>query len=83
MKVVGTLVLTVCVPVLGWVVFEDYWYRQFIPKEIGLSYRLSIGSDSGIREGCGVAVFKLSDDTYQQISNEGIRFFENIQQARG
>ncbi|MGI0117843.1 hypothetical protein [Zooshikella sp. RANM57] len=83
MKVVGTLVLTVCVPVLGWVVFEDYWYRQFIPKEIGLAYRLSIGSDSGFREGCGVAVFKLSDETYQQISHEGISFFKNIQQARG
>jgi len=80
LKVVGLIVVAL---IGAWYLFEDYWYRQAIPENIGLSYRISITSDSGLREGCGTAVYKLAGKTAESIKEQGLKFFEESGQARG
>lgn len=65
-------------------VYEDYWHRKAIPENIGLSYRISIGTDSDFMfSGCGVAVYRLDSATYEQILEHGLAFFVSSTRARG
>lgn len=68
---------------LGWYFYVDYWYRQAIPDNIGLARRVSIVTNSGIFSGCGIAVYKLDDKTYERIAIEGIDYFDDSKYARG
>lgn len=79
-KVIGVIVIAL---IGAWYLFEDFWYRKAIPEDIGLSYRISITSDSGFREGCGTAVYKLGGKTAEAIKKQGVKFFEESDQARG
>ncbi|WP_417547294.1 hypothetical protein [Marinobacter segnicrescens] len=80
LKVIGLILFAL---IGAWYLFEDYWYRKAIPENIGLSYRISITSDSGFREACGTAVYKLGGKTAEAIKELGVKFFEESGQARG
>jgi hypothetical protein len=83
MKTVKIIVLVVVAIFVAWYFFEDYWFRQIIPENIDLSYRITITSSSGIREGCGTAIYRLSDQTAKSIQEMGLEYFSNSKQSRG
>ena len=80
LKVIGVIVVAL---IGARYLFEDYWYRKAIPENIGLNYRISITSASGLREGCGTAVYRLDGKTAEAIKEQGVTFFEESVQARG
>ncbi|MDP1683231.1 MAG: hypothetical protein Q8L39_15840 [Burkholderiales bacterium] len=63
--------------------FQYYWYSLVLPSQIQITYPVSIGDESGFREGCGVAVFKVSDKTIEAIQKNGLKFFDGATQGRG
>lgn len=58
-------------------------YKAVLPSKIEVSYPVSIGEEGIFREGCSIAIFRLSDSTLQGIKTKGLDFFENALQARG
>lgn len=80
LKIIAVVVVSILV---AWYLFEDYWYRQVIPENIGLSYRITITSNSGFREGCGTAIYRLSNETAKAIQQKGLEYFTNSKQSRG
>lgn len=52
--------------------YERDWYRQKIPPEILTGDAVLIDGESGFREGCGVAIFKLADETKSKIAAHGM-----------
>jgi hypothetical protein len=53
-------------------VYEDNWYRGFLPNEIEISDTVLISVETGIMDGCGVAIFKLTDNAIQLFSEKGL-----------
>ncbi|QDQ25923.1 hypothetical protein FNU76_05900 [Chitinimonas arctica] len=66
----------------AWCVLEYHWFKGRLPARIGVTYPLSISGHSGMREGCGAAIFRMSDATAASVSREGIRFLAGATQAR-
>jgi hypothetical protein len=78
-----TIVVILLLPFFGYEAFQYYWYSLVLPSQIQITYPVSIGDESGFREGCGVAVFKVSDKTIEAIQKEGLKFFDAATQGRG
>lgn len=78
-----TIVVILLSPFLAYEIFQYYWYAAVLPSQIKVTYPVSIGDESGFREGCGVAVFKVSDETIEAIQNGGLKFFDGATQGRG
>jgi hypothetical protein len=77
--------------VLAWRYFESEFYKRALPSQIAVSGFATIGSDLNRlvalvpmrHEGCGGALFRLSDATRASIAREGIAFFRAARQGRG
>ena len=78
-----TIVVILLAPYLAYEVFQYYWYAAVLPSQFKITYPVSIGDEWGFREGCGVAVFKISDETIEDIQKNGLNFFDGATQARG
>jgi hypothetical protein len=79
-KIIASIIITVYVACS---VFNYYWYSGFIPAKIEITYAIHIGGVSGIiREGCGAAIFRLSDATTDAISCKGLDFFNDALYSR-
>ncbi|MBD2242229.1 hypothetical protein [Nostoc sp. FACHB-888] len=79
-KIITSIIITVYVVCS---VFNYYWYSGFIPAKIEITYAIHIGGVSGIiREGCGAAIFRLSDATADAISRKGLDFFNDALYSR-
>lgn len=70
-------------PYLSYKMAQYFWFRSILPEQIAVTGPVSIGEEGGIREGCGVAVFRLSTSTRKAIEAEGLEFFEGVDQSRG
>lgn len=70
-------------PFFAYKAFQFYWYAQVLPPEIEIAYPVAAGEESGFREGCSVAVYKLSSSSLRAIQKQGLRFFDRATQARG
>jgi hypothetical protein len=70
-------------PYIAYKSFEFFSFVSAIPSAIEVSYPISIEDNFGFREGCGVAVFKMSNKTISSIEKNGINFFSEAKQARG
>lgn len=62
--------------------FQWNWYLGIVPRPIGTTYPVYIGSQSGLREGCGAAIFRLDRSTTQRIEEEGLSFLNSAKQSR-
>ncbi len=80
LKVLGFIPVTI---ICAWYLFEDFWYRRYIPENIGLNYHISIKSSAGFREGCGTAVYRMNRETAEAIKEQGIKFFAGAGQDKG
>jgi len=59
-----------------------FHYRGLLPEKIGVSRHVLIDDVFMVREGCGVAIFELSENTLNQIKEQGLSFFEGATRAR-
>lgn len=78
-----TIVAILLSPFFAHEAFQYYWYSLALPAQIQITYPVSIGEESGFREGCGVAVFKVSCKTIESIQKDGLKFFDGATQSRG
>lgn len=67
-----TLIGALC---LGYKWSELNWYRSLIPVEVEIGDALLIEGESGLREGCGAAVFALTPGMLQRIKAYGLGAF--------
>lgn len=77
------LLVSAISPFLAYKAFQYYWYAQVLPAEIEIVYPVAAGEESGFREGCSVAVYKLSARSLDTIKKKGLAFFDGATQARG
>lgn len=68
---VGLLAL-VAMAYVGFRIWEVSWYRGIIPAAIEIDGTVLIDGQSGFREGCGVAIFKLTDPALARIRSSGL-----------
>ncbi len=79
-KIIFVILLS---PFFAYEAFQYYWYSLVLPPQIQITYPVSIGDETYFLEGCGVAVFKVSDKTIESIQKEGLKFFDGATQGRG
>lgn len=77
------LLVSALSPLLAYKASQYYWYAQVVPAEIELAYPVAAGEEWGYREGCSVAVYKLSASSLEAIQKKGLGFFDGVTQARG
>lgn len=70
-------------PFIAYEAVQYHWFSKAIPAQIGITYPISINDEGGFREGCGTAVFKVSDETLKAIEKNGLNVFSGATQARG
>jgi hypothetical protein len=71
-----TCLLLSCAAYLSFQHWESNWYRGLIPSEVDVSDALLIDGESGFREGCGVAIFKLTPQMRERLKVQGLAAFE-------
>jgi hypothetical protein len=77
-----TILLFTVVVALAWRFWELQSYVGVLPASIEVTDTLAISGQSGFREGCGVAVFRLSKDTAESIKKNPLSSLANARQAR-
>lgn len=68
---------------LAYKVFERQYAIDLLPAGIEPAGVLLLSAESGGREGCGAAVFRLSKQTRARVQQEGLAFLQMARQARG
>ena len=63
--------------------FEREHFRQALPAQIEPAGLILIDGMSDFREGCGVAVWRLSEATAASVQQHGFGYLQSAQQARG
>ncbi|UTA54501.1 hypothetical protein L3D22_01120 [Lysobacter soli] len=84
--VVGIVCALLCVPLFvwgAWRLYEYRWYSVIIPEPLGISYSIEIGGESGLREGCGAAIFRMDEATARKIIEQGPRYLARAMVSRG
>lgn len=67
----------------GYRSFEARWYVQAIPAEIEVGQAVAIDGEWGIREGCGVAIFRLTEAARERIQLHGLEALSGARKGRG
>ena len=57
--------------------YQENVYKELLPLELETSGRELIHDSFDFREGCGVAIFNLSNSTLSAINSKGLKFFEH------
>lgn len=65
-----------------WCVIEFNWFVGIVPANLKVSYPMHISGESGFREGCGIAVFRIERETAKRIETDGVRFLNTGLQSR-
>ncbi|URD51681.1 hypothetical protein [Chroococcidiopsis sp. CCNUC1] len=77
-KFVKTIILILITLHVAWSVYEYFWYSSLIPAKIGIAYPINISGQSDLREGCGTAIFGITNATADAISRQGIDFLATL-----
>ncbi len=77
------VIMVVASPYIAYKTLIYFHYKSYLPDAINVSYPISINEEGGFREGCGIAIFRLSDSTLEGIESKGVTFLKNATQARG
>lgn len=79
--------ITTAIIVLGpfafWETNQYLSFSKAVPEKIGLSYPIHTEEKSIIYQPCGIAVFKLSDQTIKNIEKDNLKFFAKATLGRG
>lgn len=83
LKIIVSIIISIIITVyVAWSAFEYHWYSGIIPAKIGITYAIHFGGETGLREGCGAAIFRLSNATADAIDREGLDFFNDVIYSR-
>jgi hypothetical protein len=74
--------LLVFLPMKGCSHYQTGIYRDSIPDDLELEEVVFQDGQSGIREGCGTAIFRLSDKTLSYVRSEGLAFLQSARSGR-
>lgn len=77
-----TLSVLILLPMKGCSYMQVALYRQAIPPQFDLREVVHHADTSGFREGCGFAVFRLSEDTLARIRQQGPAYFAAAELGR-
>jgi hypothetical protein len=77
-----TLCLLILLPMRGCDYLQVQMYRKAIPPQFELLDAIYHDEISGFREGCGMAIFRLSDESIARIHHGGLGYLESARQGR-
>jgi hypothetical protein len=72
------LLLLVIVPLRIFHNYQIELYENAIPAKLELGKLIYHDGQSGLREGCGEAIFELAKPTVERIKKEGLIFFDDV-----
>jgi hypothetical protein len=78
----GALLVLILLPMKGCSHVQVELYRQAIPPQFELVEVLHHDEIVGFREGCGYAIFRLSEDNLARIRRQGLTYFEAAELGR-
>ena len=76
------LLVLILVPMKGCSHWQASLYRQAIPAQLGPLELLHHDEVSGYREGCGFAIFRLSDKDLARLRSHGLTYLETARLGR-
>ncbi len=76
------LLVLILLPIKGCSHMQMELYRQAIPPQFELVEALHHDEIVGFREGCGYAIFRLSEDNLVRIRRQGLAYFDTAQLGR-
>lgn len=76
------LLLLILLPMKACSHMQVELYRKAIPPQFELLEVVHHDEVEGFREGCGFAIFRLSDDNLVRIRSQGLAYFEKAQLGR-
>lgn len=76
------LLVLILVPMKGCSHWQASLYRQAIPAQLGPLELLHHDEISSFREGCGFAIFRLSDKDLARLRSEGLAYLETARLGR-
>lgn len=79
---VCALLVLILVPMKGCSHWQASLYRQAIPAQLEPLELLHHDEISGFREGCGFAIFRLSDKDLARLRSEGLAYLETARLGR-
>ena len=71
-----TLILII-ISVISWNYFQVNVYKNAIPEKIEIESVIFHDGISDFREGCGMAIFKISKKSISDMQKGGLAYFEN------
>jgi len=78
-----SLVFILIAGCLAFKLYEPISYESAIPLHIEIEEALRIKGETGITEGCGGIIFKISDLTKNQVLKNGVSFLDKDLYGRG
>ena len=66
--------------------YQHWERRHFIaalPAQLETAGKINISGQAGLTEGCGIAVFRLSPKTRNEMEAQGLQYLQDTKQARG
>lgn len=79
---VCALLVLILLPMQGCSLWQVELYRQAIPPQFELTEVVHHDEVGGLREGCGYAVFRLSEENLARIRSRGLAYFETAHLGR-
>ncbi len=76
------LALVVAAPMQGCDYYQVRLYKEAIPAKLQLADLIYHDEQSDLREGCGEAVFRLSDESLASIKRQGLAYFNDATLGR-
>ncbi|CAN7454312.1 hypothetical protein LJR074_003010 [Acidovorax sp. LjRoot74] len=76
------LLVLILLPMKGCSHMQVELYRQAIPPQFELQKVVHHDEISGFREGCGYAIFRLSEDNLTRIRSQGLAYFATAHLGR-
>ncbi|MDO9177397.1 MAG: hypothetical protein Q7U16_03560 [Agitococcus sp.] len=76
-----TLILIISF-VIAWDYFQVNIYKNAIPEKIEIESVIFHDGISDFREGCGMAIFKISKKSISDMQKSGLKYFENATLGR-
>ena len=80
--VIAFVFLFIIAPIQGCEYFQVKIYKDALPPQFEIRSLIYHDGKSGLREGCGAAIFKLSEKTVNEINEQGIEFFKDATHGR-
>ena len=77
------LICLLLVLYLAYKLFERQHMLDVLPAQLEPSSLVLLGGESGLREGCGVTVWRMSAQTSRALQQDALRFLAAARQARG